>query len=147
MNAILRPWDEKDAEISSMEMEALMGSWASGTIVMVMWGFADESGEHDEDGHLKRLTLGGFFAPWENVKKLCEQWRAALKAENLGEFHMKEIASDEHDYFNWPKDRRDRLDRFTDILCEHAVEFFAFNYSASECRPPFKDAYVQGSGA
>lgn len=133
-----------DERLSILEMDALMGRWRLGTIIVVLTGFFDESGEHDADGKLVRLTLGGYFATWENVKALCERWREALADENLGEFHMKHIASDEHDYLNWAPERRNRLDRFVRILADCAYDFHAFNYSVDPNRSAFKDTYETG---
>jgi hypothetical protein len=106
-----------------------------------MDGYFDESGEHNDSGALTRLTLGGFFAPWSEIERLGVKWREALDDEGLAEFHMKEIASDEHDYPNWPGERQRRLDRFVDILCEHAGEFGAFSYVPANPARPFPDAY------
>jgi hypothetical protein len=108
---------------------------------MALWGFFDESGEHDTQGRLLRLTLGGFFAPWEEVKKLCERWRVALDEESLGEFHMKEIASDEERFATWSRERQGRLARFVDILCEHAQEFGAFSYTSNRRAGLFREVY------
>lgn len=110
----------------------------------MLWGFFDESGEHATRGALKRLTLGGFFAPWESVERLCIAWRAALAVESLSEFHMKEIASDEHLFEQWPVERQQRLDRFVDILCEHASQFGAFSYAVTRAKNAFRDAYEPG---
>ena len=109
---------------------------------MALVGFFDESGEHGKRGKLRRLTLGGFFARWENVQQLCERWRAALDAENLGEFHMKDIASDEHLFAEWPPERQQRLMRFAAILCDTASEFGAFSYPVMRRgRGAFVDTY------
>src|ERR1044071_1627374 len=105
---------------SVLEQMAVISGWRPRDVVALMWNYLDESGEFNEAVSpkvLRRLTLGGFFAPWDAIRRLCEEWRAALEVESLGEFHMKEIASDEHNYANWPKDRQNRLDRFVDILC------------------------------
>jgi hypothetical protein len=108
---------------------------------MPLWGFFDESGQHDAQGNLLRLTLGGFFAPWEEVEKLCERWREALDNEALTEFHMKEIASDEERYSAWPAERQARLMRFVDILCDHALEFGAFSYTDNRLTGLFRKVY------
>jgi hypothetical protein len=125
---------------SPLEQLARISGWKSGTVVVVMWGFFDESGEPNAKGRLIRLTLGGFFAPWSEVEKLCIRWREALEAEGLGEFHMKDIASDEHNFDNWPAERQYRLRRFVEILCDHATEFGAFAYQGRAAHL-FKDAY------
>jgi hypothetical protein len=120
MNAPVRSW-----QISGLEQQALMSGWGPKTMVAPIWGHFDESGEEDANGKLKRLTLGGFFAPWPEIGILCRKWRDALDKESLGAFHMKDIASDEHDFDNWPADRQERLKRFVDILCDHAAHFGA----------------------
>ena len=109
----------------------------------MLWGYFDESGEHGPDGKLLRLTLGGFFAPWQAVEQLCQVWRKALDDEGLSEFHMKEIASDERAYDQWPPARQLRLDRFIDIVCEYAVNFCAFKYSTGAAKKEklFRDTY------
>lgn len=113
---------------------------------MVLWAFHDESGEHEAGADLSRLTLGGFTAPWERVRTLCEEWRAALDEESLAEFHMKEIASDEDQFPIWPKERQDRLRRFVDILCKHAIEFRAFSYGSDRREGQFPEFYNLGIG-
>lgn len=111
---------------------------------MALTGFFDESGEHGPDGKLRRLTLGGFFIRWDRVCDLRRRWREALHDESLTEFHMKNIASDEHDYFNWSPERRRRLDRFTEILADCANEFASFSYAVDPYRSAFKDTYEAG---
>lgn len=111
-----------------------------------MDGYFDESGDHGPGGNLRRLTLGGFFAPWQAVERLQGQWREALAIESMGEFHMSEFASDEHNYPMWPKARRDRLDRFVSILIENAAAFAAFTYEPRNKRRQFYDAYEAGLG-
>jgi hypothetical protein len=129
---------------SSLEQMAREASWQRRSIVLVLVGFFDESGEHGTRGALKRLTMGGFWAPWESVERLCVAWRAALAVESLSEFHMKEIASDEHLYDCWPAERQRRLDRFVDILCEHAAQFGAFSYPVTGAKNAFREAYEPG---
>jgi hypothetical protein len=132
-------------ELSGLEQMARMGGWAPGTVLIAMWGNFEESGEHDPvTGHLRRLTMGGFYAPWAAVEKLCIEWRKALNSESLGSLHLKKIASDEDNYLNWPLEKRQRLDRFVDILCEHATHFGAFSYPALNPRRAFVQAYKPG---
>jgi hypothetical protein len=87
------------------------------------------------------LTLGGFFARSEEVQRLTERWRAALDGEALGAFHMKEIASDEERFVTWPKERQERLLRFVEILCDHALEFGAFSYTGNRRTGLFREVY------
>jgi hypothetical protein len=130
--------------LSPIEQMARAGAWSRRDTVLAMWNYLDESGEFDESvspKRLKRLTMGGFFAPWASIERLCKEWRAALDDECLSEFHMREIASDEHDYENWPLARRKRLDRFVDILCEHAQIFCAYSYPIITPAKAFEEAY------
>jgi hypothetical protein len=144
---ILEPVDDRNQdivrydEISPLERLALVSGWRSGTVVNVTWGFFDESGEFGSGQQLCRLTIGGFYAPWVKVKALCEKWRDALAVDGLGAFHMKEIVSDEHNYSSWPKDRQDLLNRYVDILCEHAACFGAFCYDTKNANRAFRDTY------
>jgi len=132
-------------ELSGLEKMALLGGWKPGTVVLIMWGYFDESGEHDTaSGNLRRLAMGGFYAPWSAIKALCVEWREALDVEGLGDFHMKEIASDEHNYMSWPPERRQRLDRFVGILCKHATHFGAFSYPVQDPDHAFVQAYKPG---
>lgn len=134
--------------LSGLEQQALLGRWGAGRIIVALWRYFDESGEHDANGKLLRLTLGGFFARWEDVRRLCERWRVALDDEGLGEFHMKEIASDEAAFASWQPERQNRLTRFADILCDSAAEFGAFSYGV----PPslqyraFRESYESALG-
>jgi hypothetical protein len=132
--------------MSGIEQQACISGWGSATMVAPIWGYFDESGEHGKDGKLQRLTLGGFYAPWPELKRLCERWREALDAEGLASFHMTDIASDEYDYENWPSARQVRLNRFVDILCDHAISFGAFSYSTSGKRKVFADTYQHALG-
>jgi hypothetical protein len=137
MNALVRI----RSDLSGLQLDARLGRWGTETIVVVLTGYFDESGEHEGD-QLKRLTLGGFFAPWPAIEQLTTQWRAALDDEAISEFHMKEFASDEHQFTNWSPDRQRRLDRFVDILCAHAQVFGAFSYvPACGTKRAFKDTY------
>ncbi len=117
-------------------------SWEPERIIALVFGYFDESGEH-ASGSLQRLTLGGFFSTWEAVQELEREWRSALAAESMGEFHMKEFASDEHNYAGWPVARQQRLDRFVSIVCRHAVSFAGFTYAPARPRR-FYDAYEKG---
>jgi hypothetical protein len=129
---------------SSLEQLARVGGWRCADTVLLMWNYLDESGEFDEQAspqRLARLTLGGFFAPWEHIEQLCGKWRAALNEECLAEFHMKEIASDEHRYSEWPLERQHRLNRFVGILCDHAHTFCAYTYNVITPGKAFEEAY------
>jgi hypothetical protein len=118
--------------------------WRAKTVVVMMWAYFDESGEHGPDGKLIRLTLGGFMAPWEAVQRLDQRWKAALDAEGMDEFHMKDWASDEDRFADWPARRQERLRRFTDILCEEGTEFGGFSYTGQGRFGLFRELYQTG---
>jgi hypothetical protein len=132
------------ARLSPLEQLARICGWRRGTVVVVLWAFFDESGEHGVGGALRRLTLGGFMAPWGEIERLCERWRTALDEECLSEFHMKDIASDEERFADWPEERQKRLTRFVDILCDHALEFGAFSYTSNRQIGIFRELYSSG---
>ena len=118
--------------------------WRPRTVVAMLWAYFDKSGQHGADGQLVRLTLGGFMAPWEAVQRLDQRWNAALDAEGLAEFHMKDWAADEDRFADWPRERQERLVRFTDILCEEGVEFGAFSYTGNRPAGLFRELYQTG---
>jgi hypothetical protein len=59
---------------------------------------------------------------------------------------MKEIISDEHNFSSWPKDRQDMLNRYVDILCNHATFFGAYSYLVPEGSDSFEAAYRPALG-
>lgn len=131
--------------MSPLEQLAVVCGWHSGTGVIVLWTYLDESGEHSgARNHLKRLSLGGFTAPWANIKRLCERWRDALNAESLVDFHMNDIFSDEAGFDSWEPARQKRLSRFVDVLCDEAVVFNAYSYGGDRPKGLFREAYNHG---
>ena len=120
---------------------AIIGGWLPGRILIVLYAYFDESGEHNPDGSLNRLTIGGFIAPWSEVEQLCIEWRAAQAEHAMGEFHMKEFASDEHDFWSWPPERQKRLNDFVHILCKRAERFCARTYKVTNGKKALKDTY------
>ncbi len=138
MNALVR----FSGELSGIEQMARLGNWQPGTVLMAIWGYFDESGEHDPvTGFLKRLTLGGFYAPWGATEALIREWRRALEEECLTASHLKEWASDEDNYLNWPDEKKRRYNRFLAVLCAHVTHFAAFSYPVLNPRRAFVQAY------
>lgn len=62
----------------------------------MLWGYFDESGEHDATGKLMRLTVAGCVAPLEAWQQFEQEWQAVLKRNGLATFHMVEHASRKH---------------------------------------------------
>jgi hypothetical protein len=127
--------------LSSLEEYALIAGWRGSDLTVMLYWFFDESGEHGPDGKLEQLTLGGFLARWRAVRLLCRDWRAALDEHHISDFHMSEFASDEGNFDNWPPERRAKLDRFVDILCQHVSHFSAFSYKVTKPDDAFRDTY------
>ena len=61
-------------------------------VVMMIWGFWDESGEHDKtSGHLVRLTIGGAFASFEAWESFAMDWAALLQWAGIEAFRMTDF--------------------------------------------------------
>ncbi len=111
----------------------------------MLFGFYDESGEHDPTGRLTQLTVGGFIAPLETITQLSLDWKGALDTEAMSSFHMADFASDEASYDRWSDGRKRQLNRFVDILCRNVSHFCAYTYpvtfQAAQSNRHFKDTY------
>jgi hypothetical protein len=68
------------------ELGTLLG-WQSETLVWMLYGFFDESGEHAASGHLIRLTIGGALAKFETWQALMKDWIAMLGSHHITMFH------------------------------------------------------------
>jgi hypothetical protein len=88
----------------------------------MLTGYFDESGELDPvTGHLKNLTIGGSFAPFEVWQDVSAAWKFALANEGVKMLHMADF---EHyrGEFEWhlPNGERDkqRHERFLNALLD-----------------------------
>lgn len=128
--------------------------WQSRTVVAMLWGYFDESGEDDPiTGHLANMTIGGCFAPFDVWKSVSEQWGRALDNEGVQVFHMADF---EHyrGEFEWflQNDERDKkrhehfLNILLDIICKHLRHYVAFGNVpvSTDPRKRFSDAYERG---
>jgi hypothetical protein len=111
----------------------------------MLYGFYDESGQHDPKGRLMRLTVGGFIASAKKITQLTLEWNVALNTEAMASFRMTDFASDELSYEQWPDERKWKLNRFVEILCRHVEHFCAYDYTvtyqAAQSDKTFKDTY------
>jgi len=86
----------------------------------------DESGEFDETVSPKEAEAPNsrrvFRALGVGCSVSARTGARLLTRSASANSHMKEIASDEHDYANWPLARQKRLDRFVDVLCQQCAD-------------------------
>jgi hypothetical protein len=75
------------------ELGSLLG-WQSGTLVWMLYGFFDESGEH-ADGRLIRLTIGGGLATFDTWQALTKNWIEVLANQNIKTFHAADDKNNE----------------------------------------------------
>ncbi len=68
------------------ELGSLLG-WRSGTLVWMLYGFFDESGEHDAADRLIRLTIGGGLATFDTWQALTKDWVTVLANHGIETFH------------------------------------------------------------
>jgi hypothetical protein len=80
--------------------------WKPGEMIAMLWGYFDESGDHDTSGELRGLTIGGLIAPLEAWQAFDEEWGKALAYEGITFFHRSEVG-------------QGRDDRFLRIIGEH----------------------------
>jgi hypothetical protein len=75
------------------ELGTLLG-WRSGTLVWMLYGFFDESGEH-RAGRLIRLTIGGGLAAFDTWQALEKDWTKILANHNIETFHASDDKNNE----------------------------------------------------
>jgi hypothetical protein len=66
--------------------------WREEAKVLAIWGYFDESGEHDpKTGRLVNMSIGGVYSSKGRREALEDGWRRVLAREGLKEFHMKDF--------------------------------------------------------
>jgi len=117
----------------------------------MLWGFFDESGEHESAdapaevrGKLKRLTLAGCWASFENWQQFSLEWAAALEDAGVFMFHMADFEADQGEFAGWRDTKRAYreafLSRLLDIM-DRYVEGYAGVSVGLEPAQSFKSAY------
>lgn len=105
--------------------------WQPIDLIAMLWAYFDESGEY-QDGTLKRLTLGGCIASFENWQAFDQRWRAALDDEGVNVFHMADFEAREGEFprSDWEESRRRKLlGNLLGIINQHVSIFVGFaNY-------------------
>ena len=76
------------------ELGTILG-WQSGAFVWMLYGFFDESGQHDAGGHLIRLTIGGALASFDTWQAFEKDWTRILANHNLAMFHATDNSRNE----------------------------------------------------
>jgi hypothetical protein len=117
-------------------MQALAAGlfWPEDVKVLAIWGYFDESGEHDPDtNRLLNMSVGGVYAPLANWQALETEWRRVLADEGLESFHMAPFEGwrKQFDFrlANGDRDRRrhDRiLNALLDLMIEYIDGFYGF---------------------
>jgi hypothetical protein len=102
--------------------------WKPGEMIAMLWGYFDESGEHDPSGELLALTIGGLIAPLDAWQAFDQEWDAALAARGLREFHRRQF-------------RAEGIDEFLKIIARRVGLALSFSAAA---RGSTSDAYERG---
>jgi len=95
----------------------------------MLWGFFDESGEHDDRGHLAKLTLGGCWSSFEKWEALSLEWRKVLDAFGINVFHMTDFEAYKGEFKGWNKDKAKHervLNSLIDIMLNYIEVYSGF---------------------
>ncbi len=121
--------------------------WRPWQVIAMLWGYFDESGEY-ENGHLRRLTLGGVLAPFETWERFVMDWGQILKDFGIQMFHMTdfEVWQPPFDFIcqNGQRDyeRHNRLlNRVIGSIIEYATEIAGFVAVPEQPILDFKEGY------
>jgi hypothetical protein len=126
---------------------ARMSGWC-GRAVGMLWGYFDESGEHDKSGRLVKLTIGGALARPEVWEAFSLEWAALLESAGLKVFHMTDFEAYQADFKNWTSaQHQDFLGTALDIVGRHLrwPNGYLLGFTnAVRVGAPFKDTYESG---
>jgi hypothetical protein len=124
-----------------------MLGWGSASGVLMLWGFFDESGEHDRlTGQLVRLTLGGCWANFEAWQAFSLDWAAILEAFGVRVFHMTDFEADRGEFKGWdkrPDDHRRLLNGLLDTMIRHIHDYVGFSEATPNGDVDFKRIYEE----
>lgn len=115
--------------------------WHARTVLVMLWMYLDESGEHDRDsGHLKSLALAGGIAPFPSWEALSIEWATILENFGVSMFHMADFEARAKPFNDWPEDkRRALLAGLLDIAVRYVPIFFG-TIDQTE-KPGFRQRY------
>jgi hypothetical protein len=116
------------------------------TVVIMIWGFWDESGEHDKtSGHLVRLTIGGAFASSEAWESFSMGWAALLQWAGIAAFHMTDFEAHQPPYDEWSECKGRRfLNTALETMAAHIDEFHGFTNRVTAAGDSLRETYEAG---
>ena len=114
------------------ELGILLG-WQPETLVWMLYGHFDESGEHAAGGQLVRLTIGGALATFETWQALNADWAKILANHFVETFHAV------NDKANLPL-----MEAIYRAVDRHSIWLFGITHRTEHSKKPFKGAYGQG---
>ncbi len=108
--------------------------WPEDAKVLAIWGYFDESGEHDpKTGHLLNMSIGGVYSSLDRWQSLETEWTRILAREGIDSFHMKEFESWKAPFdFKLGDGGRDLerhnriLNDLLDLMIEHIDGYYGF---------------------
>lgn len=123
--------------------------WSPWRGIAMLWGYFDESGEHDRiTGNLTRLTVGGALATAEAWAALSMEWAATLRSANISAFHMTDFEGRKKPpYDAWSEPERRRiLSALLDIAIRHVPTFIGYTVEPAPDEPALKYTYESNIG-
>ncbi|MGA7789971.1 MAG: hypothetical protein WCA56_17615 [Xanthobacteraceae bacterium] len=91
--------------------------WHTGTRVMTLWAYFDESGWHPGGGALAKLTVGGCISSFEEWDRLEGYWADAIAEMGIDCFHMTDFEARVPPYDKWTEaERKKRLNTLLNII-------------------------------
>jgi hypothetical protein len=116
--------------------------WHARTVLVMLWMYLDESGEHDRSsGRLKGLALAGGIALFPSWEALSIEWTSILESFGISMFHMADFEARAKPFKEWPEDRRrGLLSGLLDIAVRHVPIFFG-TIDQSD-KPGFRQRYI-----
>ena len=122
--------------------------WKPETLVMMLWHYLDESGEHSQDGALQRLTVAGGLASSEQWKALDAPWKSVLAQYRIDTFHMSEFEAWRGAFdFRLPDGSRDKekhrklLNALLELVVAHVDRLVGFVAEPTNTESAFEDSY------
>ena len=76
--------------------------------IMVFVAYFDASG-HEDDPNSRVVTVAGFASTESQWSRFEDEWLAALRAEGVTMFHMKDFAHSRGEFLAWKNDERRRV--------------------------------------
>lgn len=113
--------------------------WRKEDKVLAIWGYFDESGEHDsKTGRPINMSIGGVYSSLNRWQTLEALWNKVLAREGVDCFHMKDFEYQRLP-FDWDEDRRRVvLNDLLNLMTEYIDGFYGYS-SACQFDPNRRD--------